>query len=153
MCNVRQKHFSIVSRLNSTEYAELREKLHAPIRNSANVVIHQTISELFLETFRAQVDLNEPYTLPIGQVHYCSCPCADNSSCVTLCECQLKCPINVLSPYAGDRALYRLYAGSSKHQVGQTLPHRRCECVFVCVSACVCAFVCSFFSVFVLLSL
>ncbi|XP_044061618.1 E3 ubiquitin-protein ligase TM129 isoform X2 [Siniperca chuatsi] len=54
-------------RLNSTEYAELREKLHAPIRNSANVVIHQTISELFLETFRAQVDLNQRYTLPSGQ--------------------------------------------------------------------------------------
>ncbi|XP_054648347.1 E3 ubiquitin-protein ligase TM129 isoform X1 [Dunckerocampus dactyliophorus] len=54
-------------RLNSTEYAELREKLHAPIRNSANVVIHQTISELFLETFRAQVALNQPYLLPSGQ--------------------------------------------------------------------------------------
>ncbi|XP_045887556.1 E3 ubiquitin-protein ligase TM129 isoform X3 [Micropterus dolomieu] len=54
-------------RLNSTEYAEFREKLHAPIRNSANVVIHQTISELFLETFRAQVDLNQRYTLPSGQ--------------------------------------------------------------------------------------
>ncbi|KAK2849549.1 hypothetical protein Q5P01_009383 [Channa striata] len=54
-------------RLNSTEYAELREKLHAPIRNSANVVIHQTISELFLETFRAQVELNPPHTLPSGQ--------------------------------------------------------------------------------------
>ncbi|XP_019737218.1 E3 ubiquitin-protein ligase TM129 [Hippocampus comes] len=54
-------------RLNSTEYGELREKLHAPIRNSANVVIHQTISELFLETFQAHVDLNQPYSLPTGQ--------------------------------------------------------------------------------------
>uniref|UniRef100_A0A3P8TIW9 Transmembrane protein 129, E3 ubiquitin protein ligase n=1 Tax=Amphiprion percula TaxID=161767 RepID=A0A3P8TIW9_AMPPE len=54
-------------KLNSTEYAELREKLRAPIRNSPNVVIHQTISELFLETFKAQVDLNQPYTLPTGQ--------------------------------------------------------------------------------------
>ncbi|KAF1384394.1 hypothetical protein PFLUV_G00119680 [Perca fluviatilis] len=54
-------------RLNSTEHAEFREKLHAPIRNSANVVIHQTISELFLEIFRAQVDLNQLYTLPSGQ--------------------------------------------------------------------------------------
>lgn len=58
----------MLSRLNSTEYAELREKLHAPIRNSANVVIHQTISELFLETFRTQVELNQPYTLSSGQV-------------------------------------------------------------------------------------
>ncbi|XP_061757518.1 E3 ubiquitin-protein ligase TM129 isoform X1 [Nerophis ophidion] len=54
-------------RLNSTEYAELREKLHTPIRNSANVVIHRTISELFLETFRNQVELNQPYSLPTGQ--------------------------------------------------------------------------------------
>ncbi|XP_017288925.1 E3 ubiquitin-protein ligase TM129 [Kryptolebias marmoratus] len=53
--------------LNSTDYADLREKLHAPIRTSPNVVIHQTISELFLETFRAQVELNQPYTLPSGQ--------------------------------------------------------------------------------------
>ncbi|XP_028271365.1 E3 ubiquitin-protein ligase TM129 isoform X2 [Parambassis ranga] len=53
--------------VNSTEYAELREKLQAPIRNSPNVVIHQTIGELFLETFRAQVNLNQSYTLPSGQ--------------------------------------------------------------------------------------
>lgn len=63
--NPAVKPFDI--RLNSIEYAELREKLHVPIRNSANVVIRHTISELFLETFRAQVDLNQPYTLPSGQ--------------------------------------------------------------------------------------
>lgn len=54
-------------RLSSTEYAELREKLHAPIRNSANVVIHQTMSDLFLETFKAQVELNQQYNPPSGQ--------------------------------------------------------------------------------------
>ncbi|XP_072252364.1 E3 ubiquitin-protein ligase TM129 [Leuresthes tenuis] len=54
-------------RLNSTDYADLREKLRAPIRVSPNVVIHQTVSELFLETFRAQVEFNQPYTLPSGQ--------------------------------------------------------------------------------------
>ncbi|TKS71974.1 E3 ubiquitin-protein ligase TM129 [Collichthys lucidus] len=63
--NPAVKPFDI--RLNSTEYPELREKLHVPIRNSANVVIGHTISELFLETFRAQVDLNQPYILPSGQ--------------------------------------------------------------------------------------
>lgn len=77
--HVRKKKIRLSSpmlcRLNSTEYADLREKLHAPIRNSANVVIHQTISELFLETFRAQVELNEPYTLSSEQVHYCWCSC------------------------------------------------------------------------------
>ncbi|XP_059919397.1 E3 ubiquitin-protein ligase TM129 [Gadus macrocephalus] len=51
-------------RLMSTEYSELREKLHAPIRSAANVVIHQTISDRFLDTFRAQADLNQPYLLP-----------------------------------------------------------------------------------------
>nr|XP_046261822.1 E3 ubiquitin-protein ligase TM129 [Scatophagus argus] len=59
--NPSVKPFSV--RLNSTEYAELREKLHAPVRNSAHIVIHQTISELFLETFKAEVELNQPYTL------------------------------------------------------------------------------------------
>ncbi|XP_034036811.1 E3 ubiquitin-protein ligase TM129 [Thalassophryne amazonica] len=54
-------------RLNSAEFGEFREKLHAPLRNSANVVIHQTISELFLETFKAQVDLNQRYVVPSGQ--------------------------------------------------------------------------------------
>ncbi|XP_037534487.1 E3 ubiquitin-protein ligase TM129 [Nematolebias whitei] len=53
--------------LNSTDYADLRLKLYAPLRNSPNVVIRQTISELFLDTFRAQVELNQPYTLPSGQ--------------------------------------------------------------------------------------
>ncbi|XP_043982727.1 E3 ubiquitin-protein ligase TM129 isoform X1 [Gambusia affinis] len=53
--------------LNSTDYTDLRVKLRAPIRTSPNVVIHQTMSELFLETFRAQVELNQRYTLPSGQ--------------------------------------------------------------------------------------
>lgn len=65
----------MLCRLNSTEYAELRANLHTPIRNSANVVIHRTISELFLETFRAQVELNEPYTLSSEQVHHRWCSC------------------------------------------------------------------------------
>ncbi|XP_031734280.1 E3 ubiquitin-protein ligase TM129 isoform X1 [Anarrhichthys ocellatus] len=92
-------------RLLSTEYAELREKLHAPIRNSPNVVIHQTMSELFLETFRAQVDLNQPYTLPSGQevepcigcmqvpansklVRLCQAEAADNESECQQCFCR-----------------------------------------------------------------
>ncbi|XP_020503399.1 E3 ubiquitin-protein ligase TM129 isoform X2 [Labrus bergylta] len=75
--------------LNSTEYSELREKLHSPIRSSANVVIHQTISELFLDTFRAQVDLNPPYTLPSGQDLEPCIGCMQvpaNSKLVTLCH-------------------------------------------------------------------
>ncbi|CAN9514541.1 unnamed protein product [Ophioblennius macclurei] len=63
--NTSVKPFSIS--VNSSEYTELRDKLQAPIRNSANVVIHKTISELFLETFKAQIELNPPYRLPRGQ--------------------------------------------------------------------------------------
>lgn len=55
-------------RLKSTEYVELQEKLHAPIRNAANVVIHLTMSELFLETFKSYVRMNDVYRCPSGQV-------------------------------------------------------------------------------------
>ncbi|XP_069488248.1 E3 ubiquitin-protein ligase TM129 [Ambystoma mexicanum] len=63
--NPSVKPFDI--RLNSTEYGELREKLHAPIRNAANIVIHQTLSDMFLETFRSLVEENERYHLPTNQ--------------------------------------------------------------------------------------
>ncbi|KAG9338561.1 hypothetical protein JZ751_025619 [Albula glossodonta] len=63
--NPSVKPFDI--RLNSTEYGELREKLHAPIRNAANVVIHQTLSDMFLDTFKSHVEANQIYSLPSGQ--------------------------------------------------------------------------------------
>ncbi|XP_072520099.1 E3 ubiquitin-protein ligase TM129 [Salminus brasiliensis] len=63
--NPNIKSFDI--RLNSTEYAELREKLHSPIRNAANVVVHLTLSELFLETFKSQVEMNQVYRQTSGQ--------------------------------------------------------------------------------------
>lgn len=56
------------SRLKSTEYVELQDKLHAPIRNAANVVIHLTMSELFLDTFKSYVRMNDVYRCPSGQV-------------------------------------------------------------------------------------
>ncbi|XP_041847173.1 E3 ubiquitin-protein ligase TM129 isoform X3 [Melanotaenia boesemani] len=92
-------------RINSTDYSDFREKLGAPIRLSPNVVIHQTISDLFLETFRAQVELNQPYTLPGGQelelcigcmqvpartklVRRCHAAGADNESECQQCFCR-----------------------------------------------------------------
>ncbi|XP_069779857.1 E3 ubiquitin-protein ligase TM129 [Narcine bancroftii] len=54
-------------RLNSTEYGELREKLHTPIRNAHNVVIHQSLSDMFLDTFKIQVELNQRYHLSGNQ--------------------------------------------------------------------------------------
>ena len=52
-----------VIRLNSTDYGDLREKLQAPIRNARNVVIHQSLSDRFIEAFREQVSHNETYQL------------------------------------------------------------------------------------------
>ncbi|XP_007896134.1 E3 ubiquitin-protein ligase TM129 [Callorhinchus milii] len=63
--NPNVKPFDI--RLNSTEYGELREKLHMPVRNAHNVVIHQSLSDMFLDTFKVQVELNQPYPLTGNQ--------------------------------------------------------------------------------------
>ncbi|XP_063159320.1 E3 ubiquitin-protein ligase TM129 isoform X1 [Candoia aspera] len=60
--NPSVKPFDI--RLNSSEYGELQEKLHAPIRNAANVVIHQSLSDMFLETFTSLVERNQTYAVP-----------------------------------------------------------------------------------------
>ncbi|XP_066505363.1 E3 ubiquitin-protein ligase TM129 [Hoplias malabaricus] len=57
--NPQVKNFDI--RMYSTEYAELREKLNSPIRNATNVVVHLTLSELFLQTFISQVEMNQIY--------------------------------------------------------------------------------------------
>lgn len=55
-------------RLNSTEYGELCEKLWAPIRSAANVVIRQSLGDLFLETFASLVEANPVYSVPSSQV-------------------------------------------------------------------------------------
>ncbi|XP_040904936.1 E3 ubiquitin-protein ligase TM129 [Toxotes jaculatrix] len=137
-------------RLNSTEYAELREKLRAPIRNSANVVIHQTISELFLETFRAQVDLNQPYRLPSGQelepcigcmqvpantklVRLCHTEGADNESDCQQCFCR---PMWCLS------CLGRWFASRQDQQRPETwlsskVPCPTCRATFCILDVCV----------------
>uniref|UniRef100_UPI00398F87BD E3 ubiquitin-protein ligase TM129 isoform X2 n=1 Tax=Pristiophorus japonicus TaxID=55135 RepID=UPI00398F87BD len=64
--NPNVKPFDI--RLNSTEYGELREKLHTTVRNAHNVVIHQSLSDMFLDTFKIQVELNQRYHLSGNQV-------------------------------------------------------------------------------------
>ncbi|KAK3727035.1 hypothetical protein QZH41_012556 [Actinostola sp. cb2023] len=50
-----------IIRLLSTDYGELREKIHAPIRNARNIIIHQSLTDRFLEAFRQQVEQNEKY--------------------------------------------------------------------------------------------
>lgn len=56
-----------VIRLNSTDYGDLREKLQAPIRNARNVVIHQSLSDKFIEAFKEQVSQNTRYQLNEGE--------------------------------------------------------------------------------------
>lgn len=48
-----------VIRLLSTDYGELREKIQAPIRNARNIIIHQSLTDRFLEAFRQQVEEND----------------------------------------------------------------------------------------------
>lgn len=55
-----------VIRLNSSDYGDLREKLQAPVRNARNVVIHQSLSDKFIEAFKEQVSQNESYQLLEG---------------------------------------------------------------------------------------
>lgn len=50
-------------RLNSVDYGELKDRLQAPIRNARNIVIHQSLSDKFLEAFKEQVKLNQRVTL------------------------------------------------------------------------------------------
>ncbi|XP_014666192.1 PREDICTED: E3 ubiquitin-protein ligase TM129-like isoform X2 [Priapulus caudatus] len=54
--------FSI--RLNSNDYNDLQTKIQAPIRNARNIVIHQSLSDKFLDAFQNQVALNEKYSVP-----------------------------------------------------------------------------------------
>lgn len=52
-----------IIRLISNDYGELREKIQAPIRNARNIIIHQSLTDRFLEAFRYQVDQNERYLI------------------------------------------------------------------------------------------
>ena len=56
--------------LNSIEYSDLKDRLSAPIRNARNVVIHQTISDRFINEFKLQVSRNGSVEIPslISQV-------------------------------------------------------------------------------------
>ena len=49
---------SFVINLNSLDYHDLKDRLSAPIRNAREVVIHQTLSDRFIEAFREQVEAN-----------------------------------------------------------------------------------------------
>nr|XP_002164558.4 LOW QUALITY PROTEIN: E3 ubiquitin-protein ligase TM129 [Hydra vulgaris] len=46
--------------LNSLDYNDLKDRLSAPIRNARDIVIHQTLSDCFIEAFKEQVEANGP---------------------------------------------------------------------------------------------
>jgi len=54
------KPFTI--RLNSLEYSDLKDKLHRPVLNQRDIIIHQTLSEKFLVVFKQCVEENPTYT-------------------------------------------------------------------------------------------
>ncbi|GFR96538.1 E3 ubiquitin-protein ligase TM129-like [Elysia marginata] len=56
------KPFSI--RLNSLELGDLKEKLQAPIRNARNIVIHQSLSDRFLQAFTETIQQNSVFIPP-----------------------------------------------------------------------------------------
>lgn len=53
--------YPIIFRLNATEYQDLKDKLHVPVRNLRNIVIQQSISDRFLQAFREQIAQNNVF--------------------------------------------------------------------------------------------
>lgn len=71
-------------RVNSQEYNDLRDKLQAPLENARNVVVHRTLSDRFLEAFRAIVEQNSKYPVP-PDIEIDSClGCMQVPACVKL---------------------------------------------------------------------
>jgi len=58
---IRKEVPSFNIRLNSLEYIDFKEKLKAPIRNAQSIRIHQTLSDRFVDAFKAQVFENPRY--------------------------------------------------------------------------------------------
>lgn len=54
---------SFTLRLNSMDYTEMKDRLQAPIRNARNIVIHQSLSDKFLDAFKIQVHSNARYRM------------------------------------------------------------------------------------------
>ena len=44
--------------VNAMEYKDMKDRLNAPIRNARDIVINQSLSDLFLNAFREQVEAN-----------------------------------------------------------------------------------------------
>ncbi len=64
---LKLKILIIQFRLRASEYDDLRGKLQANIENVKNIVVRQSLSELFLEDFRRLITQNPKYRLPLNQ--------------------------------------------------------------------------------------
>ncbi|KAM9375494.1 E3 ubiquitin-protein ligase TM129 [Pholidichthys leucotaenia] len=123
-------------RLNLAEFSEFREKLQSPIRASPHVVIHQTISDLFLDTFRAQVDLNQAYSLPSGQEVEPCIGCMQvpaNTKIITLChtadsEDDLECQQCLCRPMWCVMCLGRWFASRQDQERPETWLSSKARC-------------------------
>ena len=61
-CNIL--HIGI--RLNALQYGELKEKLHAPLREARGIIVQQTLGDMFIDAFKKQVEKNGVYNLPLS---------------------------------------------------------------------------------------
>jgi len=59
-------HCFVGIRLNALQYGELKEKLHAPIREARGIIVQQTLGEKFTDAFKKQVEKNGFYNLPLS---------------------------------------------------------------------------------------
>lgn len=53
-------------RLNALQYGELKEKLHAPLREARGIIVQQTLGDMFTDAFKKQVEQNGVYNLPLS---------------------------------------------------------------------------------------
>lgn len=134
-CRVQWPQLSspALCRLNSTEYGELCEKIRAPIRRAANVVICQSLGDLFLETFASLVEVNPAYTVPSSQVgvwvvgwrvgSYCWPPMGQVPGVQQ--GTSWGCPVvscDLLGLPAGTGGMHWLHADASQCEAGEDMP-------------------------------
>ncbi|CAF0724208.1 unnamed protein product [Didymodactylos carnosus] len=72
-------------RLKASEFNDLRSKLQSPVQNARNIVIRQSLSDLFLEDFRRHIANNPKYRYPPNQQELETCiGCLVNNANVKL---------------------------------------------------------------------
>lgn len=64
MMGVLYYHCYVGIRLNALQYGELKEKLHAPLREARGIIVQQTLGDMFTDAFKKQVEKNGVYNLP-----------------------------------------------------------------------------------------